>query len=140
MRWICLLALAALSSPAGDISSIKSEPNAKKRAKRAFDFANSSLVEARSAYSASDYRKALAEVRQVDEAISLGFASLQSTGKAPRKSRAYKRAELRLRELIRHMDDFAREAALDDRASIEAVAHHAQQVHDEILTGIMEKK
>ena len=65
---------------------------------------------------------------------------MHASGKSPRRSKYYKRAELRLRTLSRRLNDFARDAAVDDRPIIEKAAAFVSRVHDDTLEQILEKK
>jgi hypothetical protein len=71
--------------------------------------------------------------------VDLAYDSLTDTGKNPRKSPKYfKQAEMATRELSRKLDDFQREMSYNDRSSLDAVKTRVQQVHDDLLTGLME--
>jgi hypothetical protein len=73
--------------------------------------------------------------------VNLAFASLQKTGKDPRKNpKWFKRAEIGTRELLRKLDAFQREMDFADRAMLNQVRGRVQQVHDELLVGLMEGK
>jgi len=71
--------------------------------------------------------------------VDLAYSSLSETGKNPRKSPKYfKQAEMQTRELSRKLDDFQHEMSYTDRPSLDKVRLRVQEVHDELLTGLME--
>ena len=140
MRWICVIALAMLACRAADLDAVKSEPDLEKRSDRALDLADKSLSASRDLYSAGEYKKALAGLEDMRQSVDLARDSLVESHKSPSKSKYFKRAELRLRGLARRLEEFARDCALDDRPAVEALAAHVNQVHDDLLSGILEKK
>jgi hypothetical protein len=135
-----VLVFALLACPAQDLSAVKSEPDPEKRSDRALDAAERNLGVARDTYAAGDYKTALTGLDEIRAAVDLSRQSLADSHRNPRKSKYYKRAELRTRELARHLEEFARESSVEDRPSIEALVQHVNQVHDELLSGILEKK
>jgi len=140
VNWIPILALLAFTCAAADLDSIKAEPDADKRSEHALNHAEAVLSKARDDYSSGEYKRALEGVSEVSAAVELAQSSLQASGKSPRRSKYYKRAELRLRTLSRRLNDFAREAAVDDRPIIEKTAAFVSRVHDDTLEQILEKK
>ena len=88
-----------------DLTSITSEPNLEKRSERALDYANLALDAARDHYNAGDYDKSQSDLQEVRDSVELAYQSLSDTGKDPRKDpKFFKRAELRLRELLRRLE------------------------------------
>ncbi len=140
MKWICVVALTALACRAQDLGTAKFEHDPEKRSERALDAADRRLNASRDSYAAGDYKTALAGVNEIRESVDLARQSLADSHKNPRKSKYYKRAELRLRELARHLEEFKQEASIDDRPPIDALIAHVNQIHDELLAGILEKK
>jgi hypothetical protein len=139
-RVLAVFAATMLALAAADLEAVKSERDPEKRSERALDFAVKTLSSARQSYSEGEYRKALESVGDIGASVDLAYDSLKASGKEARKSKYFKRAELRLRELSRHLDEFAKEVAVDDRPPIEKVNERAHAVRDEILSGILEKK
>ncbi len=131
---------AALVCRALDLETARSEHDPEKRSERALDYAEGRLEASRDSYASGDYKKAMAGVNDIREAVDLARTSLEESRKNPRKSKYYKRAELRLRELARHLEEFKRESSIDDRPPIDALITHVNQVHDDLLAGILEKK
>jgi hypothetical protein len=141
MRWImagALLLLVAGVSLA-DLDQARAEPNLEKRSKLALDNAVAALKEAREAYKAGDMQKMTAKASEVQESAELAFTSLVKTGKDPRKSpKWFKRAEIESRDLLRSIETLEHDMSFDDRVILEKAKQKVQQVHDDLLTGLME--
>jgi len=95
------LALAAAQPPG--IKEVLAEPNLEKRSKLALDNADAAYQAARTAYDAGDTAKSTAELDEVKESVEVAYASLEGTGKDPRKSpKWFKKAEMETRDSGRH--------------------------------------
>ena len=143
MRWIMggALFLLAAGISLADLDQARAEPNLEKRSKLALDNAVAALKEAREAYNAGDTQKVNAKVSEVQESAELAFASLVKTGKDPRKSpKWFKRAEIESRDLLRSIETLEHDMSFDDRVILEKAKAKVQQVHDDLLTGLMEGK
>jgi hypothetical protein len=63
------------------------------------------------------------------------------TGKNPRNSpRWFKAAEISTRDLSKKLETFQRDMDFADRPLLDKVKARVQQVHDELLLGLMEGK
>lgn len=121
------------------LDQARAEPNLEKRSKLALVNADAALKTAREAYRSGDMAGTTAKLKEIEESVDLAYDSLNATGKNPRKSPKYfKQAEMETRELNRKLDDFQHEMSYTDRNSIDDVKTRVQQVHDELLTGLME--
>jgi hypothetical protein len=142
-RFLLLLLLTAAETTLlhADLAQVKAENNLEKRSKLALDHADSTLKEARAAYSNGDNTKSAALVAEVRDSVELAEQSLKETGKNPRKSPKYfKRAEIETRALLKRIEAFQDEMNVNDRPSLDALRSKVQQVHDDLLMGIMEGK
>jgi len=140
-----LLLLILLANPAGmlgaDLGQIKAEPNLEKRSKLALDYAESSLKSARSAYASGDTEKTTGLIAEVSSAVELAESSLKETGKNPRKSPKYfKHAETETHTILKKIEGFQDEMNVSDRPMLDALRAKVQQVHDDLLMGIMQGK
>ena len=136
---IALTMLLASLAWADGLDSARAEPNLEKRSKLALDHAGSAFKAAREAYRAGDTAQTAEQAGEIERSIDLAFDSLNATGKNPRKSpRWFKYAEMETRELGRKLDDFQREMAFNDRALFDKVRARVQQVHEDLLIGLME--
>jgi hypothetical protein len=125
---------------AGDLSSIKSEPNLERRSELSLEYAASELDTARDSYNAGDSSKMQSALDEMGASVDLCYQSLLATGKNPRNNNHFKRAELKTRELVRRLDGLRDVVGFDERALVEKVREHVAEVHDELLKGIMSKK
>lgn len=133
------LILTSAGIARADLDQARAEPNLEKRSKLALENADSALKAAREDYRAGDLMDTTAKVNEIIESVDLAYNSLTETGKNPRKSPKYfKQAEMQTREISRRLDDFQREMSYNDRSSLDRVRVRVQEVHDELLTGLME--
>jgi hypothetical protein len=120
---------------------VQAEPNLERRSKLALENAAAALQSARDAYRNGDNEKVEALAKEVQESVELAYASLQQTNKDPRRSPKYfKYAEIGTRDLLRKIDNFQQEMSFADRPVLDKVKEKVQQVHDNLLLGLMEGK
>ena len=139
-RTCCVFMLAFAGLCWADIALVKQEPNLEKRSELALDFANESIDAAKKVYDSNpvDFAARLADVR---EATELSYTSLSETGKRARRSPKYfKRAELKMRALMRRLDNLAKEVSVDDKKLVEDVYAHVSELNERVLHEIMSKK
>ncbi len=68
-------------------------------------------------------------------------ATLRATGKDPRKSpKHFKRAELKIRELLRRLESLRHEVGVEDRPPVEQVAKRMGELHEELVADIVGRK
>ncbi len=133
-------ALWALAAPArADLKTAMKEPNLEKRSDLALSNADAALKAARKAYEKDDDNQVVGFIAEILESVELADRSLKDTGKDPRRSPKYfKRAEIATRNLLRQIEDFERSMSVADRPEIEKIKPRIQQVHDQLLLGLME--
>jgi hypothetical protein len=132
-----LLLLAGTAS--ADLSEAKAEPNLEKRSKLALDNAEEALKTAREAYAKGENAQVAALATEIRESVELANTSLEETGKNPRKSpKWFKRAEIQTRDLLKRLNVFQQDMNVADRPMLDAVKATVQQVHEELLLGVME--
>lgn len=140
-RFVLALALTLAGGAAAstELDAVRAEANLEKRSKLALDNATSALRSAREAYQAGDTATVTAKTDEIGESVDLAYNSLTETGKNPRKSpKWFKHAEMETRELTRRLEDFAQQMNFNDRAILDKIRARVEQVHDELLTGLME--
>lgn len=125
---------------APDVSALKSEPDLQKRSELALANADRSIDTAREAWQAGDLKRMEAALVEVRESVDLSADSLAGASKNPRNNKYYKRAELKIRALLRRLSGFHDEVGADDRKTIEEVRQRLQDVHDRLLSQIMGRK
>lgn len=141
--WLCVgfATLLLAGGARADLQQAKAEPNLEKRSKLALDNAEQALTEARAAYAKGEFAQVEARATELRESVELADASLRDTGKNPRKNpRWFKHAEIVTRDLLRRLDAFEQEMSVTDRAMLDPVKAKVQQVHDNLLLGVVEGK
>ena len=144
MRWlpaVLILGCAWAGCLRADLKPALAESNLGKRSKLALDNAAVALKAARAAYAAGDSEKVAAAAAEIQQSVDLAYDSLMKTGKNPRNSpRWFKPAEISTRDLSRKLETFQRDMDYADRPLLDKVRARVQQVHDELLLGLMEGK
>jgi hypothetical protein len=132
--------LALLLFASGDISTVKSVPDLGRRSELALVNADKQVDAAKEAYSGGDEKaeqQALADVREL---VDVSQDALVHTHQAPRNSKYYKNAELKLRALLRRLSSFRDQVGFESREAVDTVIKRVSDVHDELLSAIMSKK
>jgi len=138
---VLAFALAVAAPLAADLQQVLAEPNLEKRSKLALDNANTAYHAARTAYDAGEDKRTADAIHEVQESVEVAYASLQKTGKDPRKSpKWFKKAEMETRDLLRRLESFQQAMSFADREALDPVKAKVQQVHDDLLLGLMEGK
>jgi len=133
------LALAGLAR--GDLKQAAAEPNLEKRSQLALNNAVGAYKAARAAYEKGESDQVAAGIAEIQESVELAYTSLTQTGKDPRRSpKWFKKAEIDTRDLLKRLDAFEDEMSFSDRPMLEKVKTKVQQVHDDLLVGLMEGK
>lgn len=133
---LALLILLAFA----DLAAVKAEPDLNRRSELALMNADEKIDQARQAYQAGDETTEQADIQEVAESVSLCYQALEKTRGEPRKSKYYKRAELKVSALMRRLSGFRDEVSFDFRPNVEAVLKRLSDIHDELLSDIMSKK
>ena len=143
-RWV-LAAFVLVAIGGGpvraDLKKAQAEKNLEKRSQLALDNALSQYQVARTAYEKGENDQTTAAIAEILESVDLAYTSLKETGKDPRKSsKWFKKAEMQTRDLARKLESFGLTMGFNDRPMLEKVKARVQQVHDDLLLGIMEGK
>lgn len=125
---------------AADLSSVQAEPDLAKRSELALAHADHEIDAARQAYRSGDLNRMNGALDEVRDSVNLSLESLAQTHKHARNSKYYKRAELKVRALMRRLASFRDEVAVDDRKKVDLVHQRLQEVHDTLIADIMSKK
>jgi hypothetical protein len=145
MRGWRTAALALVLANAGwlraDLKQAMAEPNLEKRSKLALDNAAAAYQTARAAYDTGENEKVATAATEIIESVDLAYTSLMKTGKDPRRSPKYfKQAEIETRSLLRRIETFQQQMNFGDRELLDKTKAKVQQVHDDLLVGLMEGK
>jgi hypothetical protein len=138
-----LLIIAAASVCIAEIPpSVMAERDLEKRSELALKVADESITAASKAYAAASELTAFqARLSEVEELTRLSLKSLQETGKpASKKPKYFKRAELKLRSLIRRMNTLSDEVSAEDRPRVQAATKVMSEAHEQLLHDIMSKR
>jgi len=142
-RWLLATLALGMLSPClrADLKRAQAEPNLEKRSQLAMDNAMSAYQAARTAYDKGDTDQTAAASTEILESVDLAYASLTKTGKDPRRSpKWFKKAEIETRDLLRKLESFGDTMSFTDRPMLDKVKARVQQVHDDLLLGLMEGK
>jgi hypothetical protein len=123
-----------------DIASVKSEPDLNRRSELALLNADEKIDQARQAYQDGNEPAEQMAIQEVAESVTVCYEALEKTRSEPRKSKYYKRAELKVSALMRRLSGFRDEVSFDFRPSVEAALKRLSDVHDELLSDIMSRK
>jgi len=123
-----------------DITGVKSEPDLEKRSELALANADHAIDEAREAYSSGNDQAEQAALIEVQASVETSYEALEHTNKAPRRSKYYKNAELKVRALIRRLASLREEVGFETRQSVDAVIKKLSDVHDQLINDVMSKK
>ena len=133
------LTFALVPAAQADLKAALAERDLGKRSKLALDNAAEALKAARAALQAGENEKIAAAVAEMKESVDLAYDSLKSTGKDPRKSpKWFKHAEIATRDLLKKLDTLQQDMNFQDRSVLSELKTRLQQVHDELLVGLME--
>jgi hypothetical protein len=123
-----------------NLADIKGEPDLNRRSELALMNADERIDQARQAYMIGDEAAEQAAIQEVADSVTVCYESLEKTRSDPRKSKYYKRAELKVSALMRRLNGFRDEVSFDFRPNVEAVLKRLSDIHDELLSDIMSKK
>jgi hypothetical protein len=123
-----------------DIAGVKAEPDLNRRSELALMNADEKIDAARQAYQAGNEPAQEAAIQEVAESVELSYDALEQTHSAPRKSKYYKRAELKVSALMRRLSGFRDEVGFEFRPPVEAALKKLSDIHDQLLSDIMSKK
>ena len=138
-----LIIMAAATCAFADVpASVMAEPDLEKRSELALKVADDLIGAAAKAYADGPELKTFEQhLSAVEELTQVSMKSLQDSGKRASKSPKYfKRAELKLRSLLRRLTTLSNEVSVDDRPRVEAVMKTMSETHEQLLHQIMARK
>lgn len=136
-----LLATALAPLSHADLKAALAERDLGKRSKLALENADAAVKTARDAANRGDAARLKDAAAEIRDSVDLAYDSLESTGKDPRKSpKWFKNAEIQTRELLKKLETLQQDLAFQDRPLLDSLKTRLQQVHDELLMGLMEGK
>ena len=139
--WAAVAALAMAPAIRADLKAALAEPDLGRRSKLALDNAAAALKAAREAYTRDDRDKVVAAADEIVESVNLASQSLKATGKNPRRSpKWFKQAEIATRDLVKKIETFQHDMSFEERSVMDKAKARTQEVHDDLLLGLMEGK
>lgn len=123
-----------------DLKRAMAEQNLEKRSGLALENASAALKGARAAYDKGDNDEVAKDAAEVLESVELAFTSLSQSGKNPRRSDWFKKAEISTRDLSRKIQDFQDQMSYVDRPLLDKLKARVLEVHEELLLEVMEGK
>jgi hypothetical protein len=132
--------ILALLIAFADITTVKSEPDLGKRSELALANADRAIDEAKEAYTSGNDKVQQAALVEIEESVEASYDALEHTKTAPRRSKYYKNAELKVRALIRRLASFREEVSFETRQSVDSVIKKLSDVHDQLINDVMSKK
>lgn len=133
-----VLLLLPIGPLRADLKRAMAEPNLEKRSGLALDNASAALKAAREAYDKNDSDLTARSAAEIQESVDLAYDSLVQSGKNPRNSSWFKKAEIATRDLTRRLESFQEQMSFSDRPMLDKVKADVQKVHDDLLMGVME--
>jgi hypothetical protein len=138
--WLAAFLILTGGAARADLRRAMAEPNLEKRSGLALLNAAEALKAARAAYDKGDNEAVAKDAEEILESVELASTSLTESGKNPRRSEWFKKAEISTRDLSRRIESFQEQMSYADRPMLDKVKARVQQVHDELLLGVMEGK
>ena len=135
--------LLLVAAPAGlwaDLTKAKAQPNLERRARLALDNAALQLRLASQADKSGDWVKTKEALTELGESVDLAYLSLKQTGKNPRNSGQFKNLEIKVRGLLKNLEEFRRTLDFEQREELAPLVEHLRQVQDEVLQSVMTPK
>jgi len=141
MKRVFLLGLTALGLAAipvrADLKRALAEPNLERRARLAWENAETQVKAASKNYAAGDWEATMESLREVCESLALAQQSLAAAVKNPRNSRSYKNFEVRTRAILKHLGALHERMSFDERQQIEGLVEQIRKIHDDVLWAVM---
>ncbi len=144
MKTILLLAIIGClhgQDAADPLAGIRAEKDMERRYTKAIDLAVSQVAAARLKYEnglLEDFRSSLI---LVEKSVRLCDETVRSSGKDPAKSpKHFKRAEQKIREIIRKLSGLETAVSVEDREVVRKVRQNLQQLQEELVMDIVGRR
>lgn len=148
MKLLCLMfSIVLLASgqapaqPADPLAVISAEREPEKRYWKALEFAIATVNTARQKYEAGNLDEFRSSLILVEKSVQLSDKTLRSTGKDPAKNpKHFKRAEQRIREIVKKLAGLEDTVAVDDRATVRPIRENLQKLQEEMVMDIVGRR
>lgn len=136
-RLAAVILLAGSAQAAGGLDAIRDDPDPQRRYRAALDYSAEQITVARKAYEENRHQDFDGALKEVAAGARLCDETLRApVNKRIRNASHYKRAELKLREVLRRLTQLEKEVSVDDRAHILKTRDAVQEIHDRLLLDI----
>lgn len=137
-----LLSLLTVLMDAEIPSAVMAEKAFDKRAELALKEADEQISAAAKAYAdAGDLKVFHAHVDSVGELVEFTLKTLQDSGmRGGKRVKNFKRAELKMRSLLRRLETLEMQVSADDRSHVERVKKVVSDTREHVLYDIMSKR
>ena len=143
-RLILSLAALAFSASAAEVlelSAIEREIDLERRSRLALEYARARVDSIVEAYVEAEPERAQEILADIVTAIEISQEALAETGKHPRaKPKHFKRAEIETRKLVRDLEGAKKKLTYDERQDLDPTIARIEEINQELLMGIMQKK
>jgi len=135
-----VIPLLALLLVTANIEAVKSEPDLERRSELALASADKQIDAAKEAFSGGDEKAQQQALVEVQQLVDVSYDALEHSNRAPRKSKYYKNAEMKVTALLRRLSSFRDQVGFESREAVDSVIKQVSHVHDELLAAIMSKR
>ncbi|HLK19351.1 MAG TPA: hypothetical protein VKT81_10350 [Bryobacteraceae bacterium] len=135
-----MIPLLALLLVTANIEAVKSEPDLERRSELALASADKQIDAAKEAFSGGDEKAQQQALVEVQQLVDVSYDALEHSNRAPRKSKYYKNAEMKVTALLRRLSSFRDQVGFESREAVDSVIKQVSHVHDELLAAIMSKR
>ena len=112
-----------------------------RRARQALTDGERASTQAGEACRASDYDKCVALSAEIQKSVETAQEALYATGIDPaRNPRHFKDAEIRVRKILRLVDDLRPYIHSEDQTEYDAVRRRVSEINDQMLSAIMSRR
>lgn len=123
------------------LPDVKAEPNPDRRAELALLNGGEAIEAAKKFYSEGFIDKFHASLQEVKDSVALAYDSLTSgTKPLAKNAKRGKKAEQLTKQMIRRLDGLRLQVSGEDRVRVEEVQKSVSEIHDQLLSGILERK
>ena len=143
-RLILTFVALACRAPAAEmleLGAIEREIDLEKRSRLALEYARAQVDSVVEAYVNAEPQRAQQILESIVTAIEISQDALAETGKHPRaKPKHFKRAEIETRKLVRDLEGAKKKLTFDERPELDPTIARIEEINQELLMGIMQKK
>jgi hypothetical protein len=141
LRFSLLAVLAVAGLYALDLAAVRAERDPNKRSQLALTYAEEQLKTAREGLDKGQLEDFHTGLDQVVAGVRLSDDSVRASGKVPSKSpKHFKRAEMKIRDLLRRLRSLEEQVSIDDREPINKARAQVREIHDNLVLDIVGRR